>query len=653
MSAKAQASSPEAGAPKALGNLTRLGFTSAQECALCIPTRYKDLRQPAKALRGLVGEQLYVELRVLNVEVYSGRGDRCSWGPMARRLVLWCLDDEAQTVQVAVFGAIWDWHDFKRGHDLHLFGTVAVYEGQLQVNAPVLVEASDRGRMVAEYTGRKRLVKGPELAQAVREALQDPEEAERALAMRAGMRAQDIARLAGFGNCVEFLRALHMPASPEEAEKAQLAARRLTVESIVRKSWRNRERSMEPRSSLAVRSSVVEALIKALPYRLTADQRRAIDEICDDLRSPYPMRRLLSGDVGTGKSLAFMVPAAAAYMGGATVCIIAPSTLVVEQLARELRQLFPKVPVTTVTAGSSLGEGILVGTTALVNAVRKAGLQVDLLIADEQQKFGLGQKTELVGAQTNFLESTATAIPRTLALVQFGDMAVSTLAECPVKKKVDTLITRESDLPRMIDFFRRARDAGAQTAVIYPMVGTEEDASPEAEAERKRTVYAAAQRWERAFPGRVAVLHGRLSDEEKAAVIQGMNEQKFDILVSSIVIEVGVTLPSLKAMAVMHPERLGVNQLHQLRGRLARKGGLGRFFLHVADDLKDATMERLELLVECADGFELAERDMQLRGFGAIENNGTNQSGETFFLFWGIQPEPVEIAEAAKRMGML
>jgi ATP-dependent DNA helicase RecG len=635
-----------------LGRLARLGFQSLAECLLAVPKEYLDFTQPLDGIgEARVGSRAYLVLRTKSCEAYGEGGMACRWGAWtARRLVLKCQDKFGCRIQVTVFGNTQPWKSIGPGQDIHVLGEISTWEGELQMASPLLVPVTARGRIGAVYAGKRGQVRGEAVGDAVSLAMTDLEAGEIALMRKAWMREREVARISGFESPYELLRALHQPETLEEGHRAIEGARRLTVETMVRRAARARQRVASPRSSISVRREVVKQLIQALPFALTHDQIEAIDAVCSDLRAPYPMLRLISGDVGTGKSVTFLVPAVAAHLAGALVAIQAPSVLVVNQLAKELKEFYPQVPVTVVTSGGKLGDGIHVGTGALANAAKREGRQFDLVITDEQQKFGVAQKTGLIGPDTNALEATATAIPRTLALAQFGQMDVSILREGPVRKQITTRITTPADLERMMKFFAEAFARGVQTAVIYPLVGDEASSTEEEAGVGKRTVLAAAERWERRFPGRVGVLHGRLSDEEKADVIAGMREKRFDVLVSSVVIEVGVTLPSLKAMVIMHPERLGANQIHQLRGRLARKGGYGHLFLHVEGDVGDETMKRLELVRDCSDGFELAERDMDLRGFGDLDEQGNTQTGASSYLFWGIQPTTAEIREAMKRL---
>lgn len=329
-----------------------------------------------------------------------------------------------------------------------------------------------------------------------------------------------------------------------------------------------------------------------------------------------------------------MVPAVAAYQQGASVAIVAPGKLLVRQLAKELREYFPDVPVTEFMAGAGAGaslpdEGIIIGTTAVTLAAEAAERTFDFVITDEQHKFSVAQRKVLLSLNSNLLESTATAIPRTVALVAMGGMDVSMLKECPVQKDImSRIITRKKE-SGLFNFIKEQIKLGGQVAIIYPLVESEKTGS---------TVEAALARFAKTFGDRVGIIHGRQKGDAKDEAIRKMLSGEIDVLLSSTVIEVGLTLPSLKVMVVINPENFGASQLHQLRGRLARKGGKGYFFMFLKDNAKPKpeTLERLKLLVECSDGFELSAKDAQLRGAGEVFDELGNQSGATRSIFYGI-----------------
>lgn len=639
----------EASSAPELGRLTRLGFRSIAECLLSVPKKYRDLTRVCnKVTTHLIGTQQYVVLEVSGRFMYDSNGKTTNNPRQAQRLALKCRDRSGGSVDVVVFGNLWPWLGAEPESEVHVYGTVGEFRGQLQIEGASLVDPQFRGTVQPVYQGKQGQVSGEALAQAVGFALQDMDAAQVHLLAQAGLREDEFRADTGYRSGEALLRAIHQPRSVEEGQRAVAAARRLAADTVARQAKEARRRSPVARSAITIDKALCRDLVAALPWALTAGQKQAVSEILTDLRSPYPMNRLLSGDVGTGKSITFMLPAALAYSAGADVAILAPSQLVVEQLARELRENFPGLPVCTVLAGEKLGEGVCVGTTALLNAARKAKATFGLVIVDEEHRFSVQQKQQLVAKDTNLLVATATAIPRSQALIEFGGMDVSILTQCPVKKTIRTRIVRPEHADRLNDFIRRTIENKGQVAVIYPLVAEGTDKTREF---GMQTVEEGAEYWKRLFPGRVGVLHGRMA-EEKVAVIEAMKRHEFDILVSSTVIEVGVTLPSLVALVVESPERYGLSQLHQLRGRVARKGGNGSFFLNAGDKIQPEALERLANLVDCNDGFVIAERDMELRGFGEVQEDGSAQTGVARGLFHGISLTSKEIRLAATKHGL-
>jgi ATP-dependent DNA helicase RecG len=649
-----------------IGRLKRLGFTSLAECLLSVPKGFLDYTRPLRRIdeRSQMGEFCYYILHVLKRKTFDASNKESGyWKPGSPgsivRVQVDAEDETGTAVRISAFGNVFPWKDVGPGAEIHIYGKLTTYRDYLQIDAPQFVAQRDRGRVATLYSGKRGQVSGDSLAAAVVRAVHDEKKMEEAgymLVAQAQLHAHEFPAMSGFADPQELLRTLHLPRSVAEGKKALEVARKLAAEAVVRKAVAAKARQPVSQSAIPIRKDIVDTLIASLGFTLTGDQSKAIQEIVHDLRSAYPMRRLVSGDVGSGKSIVFMVPAVAAHLCGASVAILAPSQLVVEQLAREMRHLFPQVKVCEVLSGGKAEEGVLIGTTALFKAAQKAKRSFNLVITDEQHKFSVDQKTALQSKHTNVLEATATAIPRTLALVHFGGMDISVLKHCPVAKKITTRITTKQDLPRLGKFFDEVLARKGQVAVIYPFVDA--GGKPAEGEEGKRTkeqtasVEAAGQRWESRFPGRVGVLHGKMSGDEKAAVIAAMHAHKIDFLISSLVIEVGVTLPSLKAMLIVDPDRHGVSQIHQLRGRVSRKGGHGYVFLHVGDAMQADAMQRLELLVECSDGFTLAERDMDLRGFGDIESDSDSQTGTARTLFWGITLTHKELAETSARMGV-
>jgi ATP-dependent DNA helicase RecG len=634
-----------------LGRLSRLGFSRISECLLVVPKEYRDCTHEINVVtRGMIGKAGYFGLIVKSVTSFDKQNIKTrNWSDIVR-VAVELEDYQRRRVQVSIFGAVYPWLKKTTDEKVYIYGELVTWNGYLQIEKAMLVDDEEHGRIVPIYKGKVGQVSADLVKEGVSKALPLVEESACHLLAALGMREGEFSKTTGVAKAEDFLQSIHCPENIEQGKKAIEVAKKLSALAIVRRAEANQVRKAIAKSSIAVTRSAVGVLVGRLPYPLTADQWGAIQEIVNDLRAPYPMNRLLSGDVGTGKTLTFMIPAVAAYLAGASVGIIVPSQLLVAQQAREFREFFPEVKICEVTAGGKIEEGIAIGTTALLRASSKKKHSFDFIIADEQHKFSVSQKAALLKDHTNFLEATATVIPRTLAIVNYGGMDLSVLRECPVKKVITSYVVEGHEQERMFEFVDRVFNSSTQVAIIMPLV---EEQGEEVVDGRLQSVEGALQEWSVRFPTRrIGVLTGRMTAEEKAVVIAKMHSKEIDLLISTVVIENGVTLPSLRAVIVIHPERFGASQLHQLRGRVARKGGKGYFMMFCPSSIEETAKERLNLLLQYTDGFDIAEADMSLRGFGDIESDGESQTGGTKLLFWGVRIHRKDIEEAAAKSSL-
>jgi ATP-dependent DNA helicase RecG len=399
---------------------------------------------------------------------------------------------------------------------------------------------------------------------------------------------------------------------------------------------RRSEAERKPRS-VVITEATREAARQVLPFKLTGDQFNVLGEIVRDMQRPQPMNRLLQGDVGSGKTIVALMAALVAMENSFQVAFMAPTEILAEQHFITIRRLlessrFRMALLTGATpakkrreiqaelAGGSIH--LVVGTHALVEdpvGFRELGLA----IIDEQHRFGVMQRAALraKGMHPDVLVMTATPIPRTLALTTYGDLDVSVMREMPPgRHPIKTIAKPESRRDEIYDFLRQQLDAGRQAYVIYPLV--EESAKVDLRAATEMADHLAQD----VFPAyRVALLHGRLKQDEKERVMHAFARGEVQILVSTTVVEVGVDVPNASVMLVEHAERFGLSQLHQLRGRVGRGPHQSFCVLLYQAPLTDQGRERLKALTETTDGFVIAERDLALRGPGDFF--GTRQSG--------------------------
>jgi len=389
--------------------------------------------------------------------------------------------------------------------------------------------------------------------------------------------------------------------------------------------------------AVVVTDEIRDAVRRILPFKLTGDQKTVIRDIVTDMQRPQPMNRLLQGDVGSGKTIVALMAALVAMENGLQVAFMAPTEILAEQHFFNIRRLLEQARfrITLLTGGTparkrrealaELAAGSLqmvIGTHALVQedvAFRELGLA----IIDEQHRFGVLQRATLraKGLHPDVLVMTATPIPRTLALTTYGDLDVSVMREMPPgRHPISTTARPESRRDEIYAFVRTEIEQGRQAYIIYPLI--EESEKVDLRAATEMADHLAQD----VFPDlRVALLHGRLKQDAKDRVMGAFVRGEFDILVSTTVIEVGVDVPNATVMVIEHAERFGLSQLHQLRGRVGRGAHKSFCVLLYQYPITDEGKARLKALTDTTDGFEIAERDLQLRGPGDFF--GTRQSG--------------------------
>jgi len=387
-----------------------------------------------------------------------------------------------------------------------------------------------------------------------------------------------------------------------------------------------------------------------LPFELTLDQEQAIAEIDRDLGGEAPMQRLLQGDVGSGKTVVALYALLRAVEAGFAGALMAPTETLAEQHFLTIEpwcaELGVRAALLTGSVKSELeGAQIVVGTHALIQEGVDLG-ELGVAVVDEQHRFGVEQRRALVeGRAPHVLHMTATPIPRTLALTLYGDLSVTEIAHLPASRKpiVTSWVTAERSSAAYTRL-RKHLDARRQAYVVCPLIeesGTSMARAAEAEAERLRRAELKGYR--------VGLLHGRLRPAERRKLMARFKAGELDVLVATTVIEVGVDVPNSTIMIVQEADRFGLAQLHQLRGRVGR-GAEQSYCLLISrarEELTDNAQARLQALVDSTDGFELAEKDLELRGEGQLL--GTRQSGlsDLRFVHWRKDRSLLERARAA------
>ena len=463
----------------------------------------------------------------------------------------------------------------------------------------------------------------------------------------------------------EALRRVHWPEAGESLQDLQASRTpahiRLIFEELffIELGLELKRRELKAQTGIAFRldESVRSAIKKILPFHPTGAQKRALKEIADDMAQPVPMRRLLQGDVGSGKTLVAFEAAIIAIENGYQVALMAPTEILAQQHFFSARRILEAAGYRVVLLTGSMEEDrkretrrhiaqgnaqLIIGTHALIEQ-KVEFAKLGLVVVDEQHRFGVLQRFKLMKKTTepDVLVMTATPIPRTLALTLYGDLDVSVLDEMPPGRM--PIVTRRVSDERSAevwDFLGKQAAAGHQAYVVYPVIEENE------ETELKAALKMYKELSKKVFPTlRVGLLHGRLDSDLKDQVMRLFQKGELDILVATTVIEVGVDVPNATVMVIEHAERFGLAQLHQLRGRIGRGSAKSYCVLMTGGKVSEDGERRLDALVRTTDGFQIAELDLELRGPG--EFFGTRQAGLPSFQVANLIRDR-QLLEAAK-----
>ena len=453
-------------------------------------------------------------------------------------------------------------------------------------------------------------------------------------------------------------RCIHIPSSMNEV---QAAVRTLKYAEFLRfftaiQLMRSTEGIRITKKPKIFSSKKIQQAIQSLSFEMTADQRDTLEKILYDMGSTHSMYRLVQGDVGCGKTVVATLALYAAYLSGYQAAMLAPTEILARQHYQSVNEVLAPFGVKTEVLYSALSSAkkneilkdvasgeidILIGTHSMIQdtvTFHKLGLT----IADEQQRFGVAQRKALKqkGEQVDFLLMSATPIPRTLAASLFGDMDVSTIETMPAGRitPITTLI-KENSFRTVLEDVKRLLISGRQLYVICAAVDENEEY-------HARNVYDTMESIQKLFPQyKVACLHGRMSTDEKQAIMQAFHDNDIQILVSTTVVEVGVNVVNATGMIIYDADRFGLSQLHQLRGRIQRGSEQGYCWLLTASQ-DERVLQRLEVLVKSNNGFEISYEDLRLRGPGDIL--GTRQSGVPDFILGNIVEDTAMINQSRK-----
>lgn len=741
---------------RTMTDLGKIGIEDPWALLLNVPKHYDDFTVPLKSVPAIMrlepGTSFYASLKLVSVATSAEiDAQKKANGQPAREgtgeYVNIELTDGMRSLKAMVFGRVKPWEMIRKdaiGQIIHVSGKIGLDKRNPEyktIKNLEIVPSSDRNRIVSRYNGKDGVITGNRVADLTKTSLLHfADEAVDQILNSMGVPEQTVMQHCRipFNDLKHLLMTLHIPRTPQDLDRAMLSARRMNAYYGIRKAQTATTRKPVPESAIPVDRDLIRQLVEQHPFTPTKDQRQAIWDIICDLANDVPMDRLLSADVGNGKTMAYGIPAAYAASKGKNVVILLPTEPLAGQVEKNIRTWYPQLNIHLVTAGFTqpVEQGsVLVGTTAILAWLEKhPEWKVDFAVTDEQQKMGTVQRESLNSLGTHILEATATPIPRTMAQALFGNKKITLIDDCPVVKKISTKLVGNTlaEKRTAMDILYQTVADGGRVAVIYPLVAEKmayvyhAKVETQKEAEKigsvfkklnfqvksvksaadsgeivselsksvcdgflielhgeeqahirllkrferalgehcrvleflgermdedlalknKKTIIQGAEKWEKIKPNRVAVIHGRSKRDEKVEIIDLMNRGDADVLLATTLIEIGIDIADLRALAVIDADYLGAYTLHQLRGRVARNGGEGAFVMMASaplDELDDKALDRLNLLVKFTRGSDIALHDMEQRGFGNLDAGGKAQKGFDDGLFAQLKLSPKEM----------
>ena len=637
--------------------LNKLNIYTLEDLLTYFPREYEDRSKVKKIADIIDKEEVTIEATVVS-EVTINRIRK------NMTLIKTIVEDETGRCTITWFNQTYIKNQLKKGQKYRFFGKVSKELNKVQINSPVFDEIGKQkntGRVMPIYPSTYQLSQT-----AIRQAVQN------ALVMVKGNLEETLPEYLieqyDLENLEESIHQIHFP---ENIEKRMKARKRLVFEELLTLQLALLELKGKTRQKTGIsfgKNIKMSDVINTLPFPLTKAQLKVLEEIDNDMESSKPMNRLLQGDVGSGKTVVAMISSYKAVKSGYQVAIMAPTAILATQHFEEFQKILEPFDVhcalllgaTTAKQKREILEklengeiDILIGTHALLteNVIFK---KLGLVVTDEQHRFGVRQRAAInaKGDNPDVLVMTATPIPRTLALILYGDLDISIIDELPPNRKpIETFAVTKKMEERVNRFIRKNINEGRQIYVVCPLVEEKEETQKESEKLNKKEEIThiqeslfsnnmtkssnadlkAVKEWvqiyqNQIFPEyKVACIYGKMKTKEKEQIMQEFKEGKIDILISTTVIEVGVNVPNASVMVVENSDRFGLAQLHQLRGRVGRGQYQSYCILKYDSHTSQVGRQRMQIMQETNDGFVIAEKDLELRGTGELF--GTRQHG--------------------------
>lgn len=669
---------------------SKMGLNHPIEALLCAPDRYEDYRQgytsfadiPDSAEFDPVVYQFKFKSDEGGAPVATGyeRGSKIPlktpWSKRCFRLSLAVQDAQGNDATITFFGSPFRWKDVPLDTPLVFRGKAKRYGPRLFLSEATPALGHKLGAISPVYLGEPgKQVSGQKVQAMIDWVMSDKDRA--IFAVRAAvdvlreqcgeMGDDEILSLCTPEDSVIrpdslalWLSSLHNPTQGiEEGDAARDIGARICALALQCRAYKQNTRPKSAKAPIGVGVDLRGKAIKVMErvaalqgFDLTRNQKEVALEIIERMQSDQPLNGLLNGEVGSGKTLSYAIPAVIAHGEGARVAILAPTDLLADQIARGIAEKFGiSVQVERVITGRKINNphAILVGTKGLITVANKIDYRPNLLICDEQQKMDTGMREALVADYTHTLDVSATPIPRSLALSLYEGVDLFTLNEQPVKRSIKTVLIDVKERGLATQAIKNAMSKGRRAAIVFTLVdgGKQSDDHGEAEFDEQKPIneevarslaLKSAEAFEKHFPGRVALLHGKLKG--KTAKIDALNAFRSGdkpLMVTTTIFETGIDVPDVSVLVIRDAQYLGMSQLHQLRGRLARNGGPALCILLVedVDKLSDESYDRLTLFTQSQDGYTLAAQDMLSRGTGDLD--GMQQQGRVSTPIKGIK----------------